>query len=226
MPGIKTLLLKYLPHYYFESYTSYSQDGEDMIVKAFYESKKHYKGFFVDVGAHHPVRYSNTYFFYKKGWRGINIEPTPTAITPFKVLRRRDINLNVGVASKQDSLTFYCFNEPALNTFSEEVALAADQKAKYHITKKVKVEVLPLKNILDQYVPEGVKIDFLTVDVEGLDFEVLQSNDWDKYSPSYLLVEGHIDFEDLFSYDIYQFLKSKNYKLVAKTFRTLIFKYD
>lgn len=226
MPGIKTLLLKYLPHYYLQSYRSYSQDGEDMILKSFYENRKHYKGFYVDVGAHHPVRYSNTYFFYRKGWRGINIEPTPTAITPFKILRSGDINLNIGVGSKKDSLTFYCFNEPALNTFSEEVALAADKKKKYKIIQEVKVEVLPLKDILEQYVPAGVKIDFLTVDVEGLDFEVLKSNNWDKFSPEYLMVEGHIDFEDLFEYDIYQFLKSKGYKLVAKTFRTLIFKYD
>ncbi|MEJ7780596.1 MAG: FkbM family methyltransferase [Daejeonella sp.] len=226
MPGIKTLLLKYLPHYYFESYQSYSQDGEDMILKAFYENKKHHKGFYVDVGAHHPVRYSNTYFFYKKGWRGINIEPTPTAITPFKVLRSRDINLNVGVASKKESLTFFCFNEPALNTFSEEVALLAKKKEKYKIIKKVQVEVLPLRDILNKYLPEGIKIDFLTVDVEGLDFDVLKSNDWDKFSPEYLLVEGHIDFEQIFDYDIYQFLKEKNYKLVAKTLRTLIFKHN
>ena len=219
MPGIKTLLLKYLPHYYLQSYRSYSQDGEDMILKSFYENRKHYKGFYVDVGAHHPVRYSNTYFFYRKGWRGINIEPTPTAIKPFKILRSGDINLNIGVGSKKDRLTFYCFNEPALNTFSEEVALAADKKKKYKIIQEVKVEVLPLKDILEQYVPAGVKIDFLTVDVEGLDFEVLKSNDWVKFSPEYLLVEGHIDFEDLFEYDIYP-ITHRTFRCENKIFET------
>lgn len=226
MPGIKSIVLKYLPLHHYKSYRSYSQDGEDMILKAFYENKKGYKGFYVDVGAHHPVRYSNTYYFYKKGWRGINIEPTPTAIKPFKILRSRDINLNVGVGAVRDNLTFYCFNEPALNTFSEEVALSVEQKNnKYKITQRVKVEVLPLRDILDSYLPTGVKIDFMSIDVEGLDFEVLKSNDWDKYSPEYLLVEGHLEFEDIFSYDIYQYLKERNYKLVAKTFRTLIFKH-
>lgn len=197
-----------------------------MILKAFYENKKGYKGFYVDVGAHHPVRYSNTYYFYNKGWRGINIEPTPTAIKPFKILRSRDINLNVGVGAARDNLTFYCFNEPALNTFSEEVALSVDQKDnKYKITQRVKVEVLPLRDILASHLPKGVKIDFMSIDVEGLDFEVLKSNDWDKYSPEYLLVEGHLEFEDIFSYDAYQYLLERNYKLVAKTFRTLIFKH-
>lgn len=227
MPGVKSLILKYLPLHHFKSYRSYSQDGEDMILKSFYENKKGYKGFYVDVGAHHPVRYSNTYFFYNRGWKGINVEPTPTAIRPFKILRSRDINLNVGVGSKRDSLTFYCFNEPALNTFSEELALEVDKKDnKYRITKRVKVEVLPLSEILKNHLPPGVKIDFMTVDVEGLDLEVLRSNDWNKYSPEYLMVEGHIDFEELVKYDIYQFLTEKNYKLVAKTFRTLIFKHN
>ncbi len=226
MPGIKSIVLKYLPLHHYKSYRSYSQDGEDMILKAFYENKKGYKGFYVDVGAHHPVRYSNTYYFYNKGWRGINIEPTPTAIKPFKILRSRDINLNVGVGATRDNLTFYCFNEPALNTFSEEVALSVDQKDnKYKITRRVKVEVLPLRDILASHLPKGVKIDFMSIDVEGLDFEVLKSNDWDKYSPEYLLVEGHLEFEEIFSYDIYQYLLERNYKLVAKTFRTLIFKH-
>lgn len=225
MPGIKAFILKYLPFHHFKSYRSYSQDGEDMILKSFYEKRKHYKGFYVDVGAHHPLRYSNTFFFYNRGWKGINIEPTPTAITPFRILRSRDINLNIGVASNPGDLTFYCFNEPALNTFSEETALAVDKKDnKYKITKRVNVPVLPLRDILNTYLPAGVKIDFLTVDVEGLDFDVLKSNDWDRFSPEYLLVEGHIEFEEVFNYDIYQYLTEKNYKLVAKTFRTLIFK--
>ncbi len=195
-----------------------------MILKSFYESKKGYKGFFVDVGAHHPVRYSNTYYLYKKGWKGINIEPTPTAIRSFNLLRNRDINLNIGVASEKGELTFYCFNEPALNSFSKEVSLKVHESKNYKIIRELKVSVLPLKDILNRHVPEGTKIDFMSVDVEGLDLDVLKSNDWDRFSPDYLLVEGHIEIEKLPEYDIYQFLKAKNYKIVAKTFRTLIFK--
>jgi hypothetical protein len=75
---------------------SYSQDGEDMVLKVFfYENKRKYEGFYIDVGAHHPFRFSNTAFFYQKGWRGINIEPTPDLIKKFKRYRKRDINLNV-----------------------------------------------------------------------------------------------------------------------------------
>ena len=89
---------------------SYSQDGEDMMLQTYYETKKHYKGFYVDVGAHHPYRFSNTNYFYKKGWRGINIEPTPTLYPAFLRHRRRDINLNVGVSDHSTSIPFYIFS--------------------------------------------------------------------------------------------------------------------
>ncbi len=194
-----------------------------MILKSFYENKKGYRGFFVDVGAHHPVRYSNTWYFYKKGWKGINVEPTPTAMRAFNWLRRRDVNLNIGVAEKKDHLTFYCFNEPALNSFSREASLNAAKNSHYRIISELSIPVLPLKEILENHVPAGQKIDFMTIDVEGLDLEVLRSNDWQRFSPDYLLVEGHVEFEELHDYDVYQFLTALNYRLVAKTFRTLIF---
>ena len=195
-----------------------------MVLKAFYEARKGYKGFFVDVGAHHPVRYSNTLYFYKKGWRGINIEPTPTAMRMFKLLRGRDINLNVGVAEKKGELTFYCFDEPALNSFSQEAALKASASGRYTISAELKIPVVPLREILADHVPPGQKIDFMSVDVEGLDLEVLRSNDWSRFSPEFLLVEGHVEFAKLAEDEVYQFLAGKGYSLVAKTFRTLFFR--
>lgn len=225
MINIKKNLLKYFPVHYFISHSSYSQEGEDMILRSFYEGKKNYKGFFVDVGAHHPLRFSNTYYFYKKGWKGINIEPTPTAIRSFNLLRKRDINLSMGVASKRDELTFYCFNEPALNSFSKDLSLKIHASGRYKIIKEVKIPVVPLREILDKHLPNGVKIDFLSIDVEGLDIEVLLSNDWEKYQPEYILVEDRIELETLSESNIYNCLKGKGYKLIAKTLRTLFFKH-
>ena len=222
--SLKKFILKHFPIHNYRSYTSYSQDGEDMILKALYENRKYYKGFFVDVGAHHPVRYSNTYHFYKKGWSGINIEPTPTIMSSFKLFRRRDINLNLGVSGKKDTLTFYCFNEPALNTFSEGVAKKVDAaENKYKIIKELQVDVLPLGEILDRHVPHGKKIDFFSIDVEGLDFEVLQSNNWAKYKPQYLLVEDNSALDKIAESPVYEYLSAMGYKPIAKTLRTLIF---
>lgn len=224
---IKQQLLKYLPLSYFEYAKSYSQEGEDMILKAIYEQRKNYKGFFVDVGAHHPVRFSNTRYFYKRGWRGINIEPTPTAIRGFRMLRSRDINLNIGVGPTKGELKFYCFNEPALNSFSKEVSERIDKKqSKYKIIKELNIQVLPLSEVFDTYLPENTKIDFMTIDVEGLDYQVLLSNNWDKYKPDILLVEENVNVDNINDSPIYNFLKEKGYRFFAKTLRTCFYRCD
>src|ERR1700687_2725090 len=108
MASLKKTILKHFPIDQFIHLNSYSQEGEDMVINSFFEGKKKYKGFFVDVGAHHPYRYSNTLFFYRKGWRGINIEPTPGATKLFNTFRRKDTNLNIGISDKKEKLTFYC----------------------------------------------------------------------------------------------------------------------
>lgn len=225
MLNLKKLLLKILPINYLQSHTSYSQEGEDMVLRSFYEGKKNYRGFFVDIGAHHPYRFSNTLYFYKQGWRGINVEPTPGAIQAFNRFRKRDINLNIGVSSKKDKLTFYCFNEPALNGFSKELSTERNaDSSKYKIIQELPIETYPLAEILDTHLPKGQNIDFLTIDVEGLDLQVLQSNNWTKYKPEHILVEDRIDFDNLADSEIYSYLKEQGYQLVAKTLRTLFFK--
>src|ERR1041385_1053171 len=92
---------------------SYSQEGEDMILKRIFDEKKN--GFYVDVGAYHPKRFSNTYYFYKKGWRGINIDAMPGSRKAFRRQRPRDINVESPISDKHETLTYYAFDEPAIN---------------------------------------------------------------------------------------------------------------
>ena len=96
---------------------SYSQEGEDLILKRLFDGQK--KGLYVDVGAHHPKRFSNTYLFYKMGWRGINIDAMPGSMEKFKEVRPEDINIEAAISDKDELLTYYIFNESALNTFSK-----------------------------------------------------------------------------------------------------------
>lgn len=219
---IKAYLLKILDLVRYRR--SYSQDGEDMVLRSLMEDyPKGYKGVFVDVGAHHPVRFSNTYFFYKKGWHGINIDAMPGSMKLFKWLRSRDINLEMGVGPENDTLTFYCFDEPALNTFSEATALERHEQTRYKIIKKVAVPVMRLRDILDKHLKTN-QIDIMSIDVEGLDYQVLQSNDWTKYKPVFVLVEDNdTDFANMKDSQTYGFLVEKGYQLLAKTKRTLVF---
>ena len=201
---------------------SYSQEGEDLILLRILGYKR--SGFYVDVGAHHPKRFSNTYLFYKLGWRGINIDPTPGSMKLFNKFRPRDINLEVGVSDSPGFLKFYMFNEPALNTFDEELARERDGKNRYRIVKVEKVKLDTLENILDKHLPKNTEIDFLSVDVEGLDFQVLKSNNWDKYKPKVVIVEIlRKPLEELLDDEITLFMRKNGYKLFAKTLNSVFF---
>lgn len=203
---------------------SYAQDGEDVLLSSLFEDMGgRGKGFFIDIGAHHPFKYSNTAHFYENGWTGINIEPTPNAIALFEKYRKNDINLNIAIGEKQDQLKFYCFDEPALNSFSKELSEKRHNTTKYKIKETKNIFIYPLAEVLDKHIRSGQYIDFMSVDVEGLDLQVLKSNNWEKYRPEFVLAEDIIDFADLQKSEVYSFLKDKNYELVAKTQRTMIF---
>lgn len=220
---IGTILKKIFPKQMFSS-RSYAQDGEDIVLYSYYKYKKRkHKGFYIDIGAHHPFRFSNTSFFYERGWRGINIEPTPDLIPAFQRHRIRDINLNIAVSDSSEKLTFYEFNEPAINGFDEKLSMERANSPQYQLLATREIEVHTLKDVLDKHLPPGQTIDFITIDVEGHDLNILKSNDWEKYIPHFILIEGELDFDQLGQNEIYSFLKEKNFGLVAKTKRTLLF---
>lgn len=202
--------------------TCYSQEGEDMVLRRMFEGKT--AGFYVDVGAHHPQRFSNTYLFYRQGWRGINIEPNPTVMPLFRAVRRRDINLSLGVAEHEGELTYFMFNEPALNTFSEVQATQVQSQSTYELVNRIRVPVKRLDHLLQEHLPDAQAIDFLSVDVEGYDLSVLMSNDWRKYRPRCIVVEAYdLSFSTVPESPIDIFLTQQAYDLFAKTANTLIY---
>jgi FkbM family methyltransferase len=202
---------------------SYSNEGEDVVLNKIFNGIK--KGFYVDVGAHHPMRYSNTYNFYKSGWTGINVEPNPDSFNLFEKYRQKDINVNCGIAKENSTLKYYMFDEPALNTFSDDVLSSRIHNTNYKHIKTIQIEVAPLSQILQNYLPLNTTVDFITIDVEGLDLEVLKSNDWLKFRPKWVLVEqlNLVDIENL-DFETHKFMKSVNYVLFAKTINTLFYK--
>jgi FkbM family methyltransferase len=214
----------------FKPLHSYSQDGEDILLRPLLlesiPNYNQYKGFYIDIGAHHPFRHSNTMHYYEQGWRGINIEPTPDAITLFNTYRERDINLNIGVGSQRETKTLYCFKNSALNSFDESLTQhATDEDDTYKVIGTIDVEIYPLEQILAEYLPAHTNIDFISIDVAGVDMALLQSNDWDKYRPRYILVEDvDSNFSKIDASEIYGYLAGNGYELVSKTLRTLIFK--
>lgn len=217
--------MQYLRKIYTDVYAlkSYSQEGEDMILRRIFENKE--VGFYIDVGAHHPKRFSNTHYFYKKGWNGINIDAMPNSMKAFDRLRRRDINIEAAISDERSMLIYYEFNETALNGFSKPMSLMRNELENYSIVDSYPITTKTLDEVLDTFTKEiPEEIDFITIDVEGFDFNVLRSLDLNKYRPKFILIEilSHSLLEVL-SNDITVYLKGYNYKVYAKTFNTVFF---
>lgn len=207
---------------------TYSQYGEDAMLKGFVEDRildPDYKGFWVDIGAHHPDRFSNTKMYYDCGWRGINVDALPAAIKIFDNKRPRDINVNVGIGETPGTLEYFMFADYATNTFSREFAekVMARGVSCIGVTK---VDVITLKDLMRKYLPPKQHIDFFSIDTEGLDISILRSNDWALYRPDYILIEIHTEGhnENVIGGAVHQYLQKQGYEFAAQGLCTTLFK--
>ena len=174
---------------------SYSQFGEDTLIAEFLSAKSFVNRtkFYVDIGAYHPARFSNTKLLHLMGWSGINVDPNPDSIKLIQEARPEDINLNMGISFKSGHADLYCFQEGAVNTFDKKTAEVLVRKGWAFLGPR-KVPLMPINELLDTYLPEEVKkhgIGFLDIDCEGLDAEIIESLDIAKYNPLILAAEAN-----------------------------------
>ena len=207
----------YLKNKYFIKRKSYAMDGEDTAINLF--NKKLEKGFYVDIGAHHPIQRNNTHLLFKKGWEGINIDINKFSIDLFNFLRPEDLNLQIAVSDKEGELSFYYQKKfSQLNTTDKEIAKENFQ-GNYQ-EKKVKCQTI--QNILDNSKYKNKKIDFLNIDVEGAEMKVLNTLNFEIYDPSLICVEilGYREMQseqrekEIKKNEIYKFLENQGYKKV------------
>lgn len=198
----------------------YSQFGEDIILKELLK-KECRNGFFVDVGCYHPKKYSNTYMLYKRGWSGINIDLEKDKIRLFNMVRPRDYNLLSAISDKKENLTLYRFSQYGLgSTIDETVASSTSDK----LFDTQTIETNSLNDVINESPYRGKRIDVLSIDVEGMDFKVLSSLDFEVYMPNVVIIESHHkSIQKILETDIYQLLSSHSYVLRSWIFYSLIF---
>ncbi len=197
---------------------SFSQEGEDIIIDNLINYKE--KGFYVDIGALHPARFSNTMRFYYRGWSGLNVDAMPGSMQLFNKLRPRDINVEAGVSSNGENMIYYKFNEPALNTFDNKKAEKLIKQGQYQLTEEIEVQTYTVMEILDRYIAKNQKIDIMDIDIEGFDEPVINQIDWEKYHPEIVLAEK-LDNHFVMPLEI---LDKNGYQIAAWTGRTVIYK--
>jgi FkbM family methyltransferase len=167
---------------------SYADNFEDILLERAFPDVMH--GFYIDVGAFEPVTHSVTNLFYERGWRGINIEPNPASFERLAKARPRDTNLNCGVSNYEGFLTL--LEGPGACWSVDRNLLLGWFGVDERDIKARNVPVVTLRNICEQHVPKDVVIDFLKVDVEGHEREVVESNDWNRWRPRVVLVEANV----------------------------------
>ena len=204
--------------------SSWAQQGEDLIVDFLFSCYiKKQKVKYLDIGANAPKWLSNTYYFYLKNefGGGILVEPNPQLSEKLIQERPQDTVLNCGVGIEESVLPFYFMDADTLNSFSMQAVQDA-MNAGHKLLGYIDVKVIPIAWIFEQY----GKMDFISIDVEGLDFEILKAIDYDTYAPYVICIETaeygvfakRKDMDDMVG-----FMKAKGYCVCADNYINTIF---
>lgn len=198
----------------------YSQFGEDVILKELLrEDIKN--GFYVDVGCYHPKKYSNTHILNKWGWQGINIDMEEDKISLFNMVRPRDHNVLCAVSDRKEKVTLYKDSKFGLGS---TIDAQAGGQGKTDFLDTIDLRSYTLNEIIENSPFKDRQIDVLSIDVEGMDYKVLNSLDIETYRPKIVIIEDHHkSIDDVLNTDTYALLKQKGYILRSWTFYSLIF---
>jgi len=200
----------------------YAKEGEDIILSRLFREKS--VGFYVDIGAHHPKRFSNTYLLYCRGWRGINIDAMPGSMKLFQQIRPRDINLEMGVSNETGVREYHVFQEGAVNTFDTKLA-QINLNQGWKAQGRIPIVTRTINSILSEYLPPNTQIDLLSIDIEGLDSLVLSSLNFSLYRPGIIICEDlDRNVEEVLSSDMASVLLKEGYYLSSKLLNSCVWK--
>ena len=203
---------------------SFAQCGEDLIIAYVFNALGRERIRYLDIGAHHPTYLSNTHYFYLRGHRGVCVEPDGSLLAAFRRERGGDALLNIGIAAEEGEADFYVLTTPTLNTFSREDAERFASYGTQRIERVEKIHVRNVNNVMREQF--GGAPDLLSLDVEGLDLEILKSVDFSAHAPDVCCVETLSYTEDRSERkltEIIDFMLEHDYFVYADTFVNSIF---
>ena len=201
---------------------TYAQCGEDSILRFLFNLLEIPHPAYLDIGAHHPTYLSNTYLFYKDGARGVCVEPDPVLCRNIKAGRPHDTCLNIGIAAgAAGNLTFYVFDDPTMNTFSESVKQEQLLNGR-ELRQELQVEVQSINTVIARHFPSA-RPNLVSLDTEGMDLAILETIDFATCRPEVFCIETLTNVDDRKMNEIIDFMTSKQYVVYADTFVNTIF---
>ena len=206
---------RFLYWFYFKK-SNFSQSNEEIILNKLFSGIKN--GFYVDVGCHHPRRFSNTALLYKNGWNGINIDASAKNLKLFNVFRKRDKNICALISEKREKLKYYYFDDSALNGILSSSKVNSLKDLQYKVIKEEYINTQRLDDILVTCKVTNKTIDLLDIDVEGYDFQVLKSIDLNLFHVKVILIETGENENSIIKY-----LSNYNYNIYKKIDRNIFF---
>jgi FkbM family methyltransferase len=201
---------------------SYSQVDEDTFLVKYFSKKK---GFYIDIGCHHPFRDNNTFLLYKLGWSGLNIDLNRISIDLFNIMRPRDTNICSAISNKNGIIKYFV---PDKNPISSEITISKEfskdlNKRHGNNYKSFKTKSVTWKNIESKYKSKLKFVDLLKIDIEGLDYQILKSISLESLKPHLIMIEAP-HFEKLNRQIIINYLTKKKYKIIYDNTLNIIFK--
>ena len=197
---------------------SYSQSGEDLIIDYIFKARNIINFTYLDIGANHPCYINNTFIFYLKGCRGVNIEPNPKMVNLYIDFRPDDVALAVGISDQKGEFVYYEMDANELNTFSKEQSLYLEERGH----KIINQQVIPVHTIdfIIQHYFNNVSPNVIFIDAEGMDLTIVKSIDFEKYSPEVLCIETisyELNGHGVKDSELINFVLSNGYFLYADT---------
>lgn len=169
-------------------YTNFSATGEDIIVLYLFQSVGITRPSYLDIGAGSPIFGNNTYLFYKRGGKGVCVEANPIVCRDLQKVRPRDLCLNYAVSAEdRNAVDFYIFDEKGISTLSKEEAAIREQSGHFKVEKKIQIA----SKTINYIIATGFSgyPDYLSLDIEGMDLEVLHSLDFQRFPIPVICVE-------------------------------------
>ena len=212
----------YKPYLYYNLYirykalrkrNTYSQDQEDLFINDYFKDKN--SGFYIDIGCYHPIKYSNTALLYNRGWKGINIDMNQTSIDLFNILRKRDKNICAAISNtSKKTIQYFDHLFSPINTLDKNFSSIASKKLSFRKHTEKTIQTYKFNQIIQKYNINIKQIDFINIDVEAHDLEVLESIDLSIFNAKIICVEIANNQNNIKEKKLRDYLNKCNYELI------------